>query len=155
MDFCSSLRVFFGSCITEIPRQAGTQKRLPPWGKLAAKLTDEGDIRPLPFKASNAVACSRRKKHYSERTLPPHPALRATFPTRGKAFHAETQRGFPLGGKLAAKLTDEGDIRPLPIDASKTAGRALNERPYGFYRNVFTLSVGCRIVGDADTYRLR
>ena len=41
---------------------------------------------------------------------------------------------LPPGGKLAAKLTDEGDIRPLPIDASKAAGRAFKERPYKIAR---------------------
>jgi len=30
-------------------------KRLPPRGKLSAELTDEGDIRPLPFKAPYTV----------------------------------------------------------------------------------------------------
>ena len=38
---------------------------------------------------------------------------------------AETSRGFPLGGKLSAELTDEGDIRPLPFKASNTVGRGL------------------------------
>jgi len=56
---------------------------------------------------------------------------RDTFPPAGKAYQAgRNPRGFPLGGKLSAELTDEGDIRPLPIDASKAAGRAFKERPY-------------------------
>ena len=58
--------------------------------KLAAELTDEGDIRPLPFKASNTVG---RGLAAAEKSIVPnglcplirHGLGRDTFPTRGKA----------------------------------------------------------------------
>jgi len=122
-------------------------KRLPPGGKLSAKLTDEGDIRPLPFKASNTVG---RALAAAEKSIVPngrcplirHGLGRDTFPPGGRLQAGRNLKRLPPGGKLAANLTDEGDIRPLPFKASNTVGRAFKERPYGFYRNVFTLSVG-------------
>ena len=63
---------------------------------------------------------------------------------KGGSWAGRNLKRLPSGGKLSAELTDEGDIRPLPFKASNTVGRALNERPYGFYRNVFALSVSLR-----------
>ena len=61
-------------------------------GKLSPKVTDEGEVSGhYPFTGSNGKVA-------------PHPALRATFPLRGKAV----SRGFPHWGKLSPKVTDEG-----------------------------------------------
>jgi len=54
--------------------------------------------------------------------------------TREAPRQAEASRGFPLGGKLSAELTDEGDIRPLPFKASNTVGRVFKERLYKIAR---------------------
>ena len=59
-------------------------------------------------------------------TIPPSRLRRATsLYTREAHGLAETQKRLPPRGKLAAKLTDEGDIRPLPFKASNTVGRCL------------------------------
>ena len=50
------------------------EKRLPPRGKLSPQATDEGKVCHYnPFKGNF-------------RKLAPHPALRATFPRRGRLF---------------------------------------------------------------------
>ena len=45
---------------------SGRQKPrgFPPWGKLSAELTDEGDTRPLPFKGYNTVGRAFKERRY-------------------------------------------------------------------------------------------
>ena len=75
------------------PPPTAQLQRLPPWGKLSSKMTDEGE----PGHCCSLTGQLRK--------LTPHPALRATFSLRAKSrlrrLRSDTRlRAQPLWGRL-------------------------------------------------------